>query len=54
MCDNDTVIIYQWDTQHIIDELTDFVIDTCSMISNDKQVIVGTRNGSLQLFSNKE
>lgn len=51
LCEDNSVIVYEWRSRRLVQVLNQFVDDACSMTSGPSQIIVGTRDGNLKMSS---
>jgi hypothetical protein len=53
-CDNDSLIVYDWQQKRVLDELTDFAEHFNSLSIIDDGIAVGTRDGDLLFYRASE
>jgi hypothetical protein len=53
-CDNDSLIVYDWQQKRVLDELTDFAEHFNSLSIIDDGIAVGTRGGDLLFYRASE
>lgn len=51
LCDNDSVIVYEWTSRRLVQVLQNYVEAACTMTTGEKQVVVGSRDGTLKVSS---
>lgn len=53
-CENDSLIVYDWQQKRVLDELTDFSEHFNSLSIIDDGIAAGTRNGDLLFYRASE
>lgn len=51
VCENDTLIIYEWATQTTVDELSSLAEDISALATSPNMLLLGTKLGGLEVFS---
>lgn len=51
VCENDTMIIYEWATQTTVDELPSMAEDISALTTSPNTLLLGTKLGGLEVFS---